>query len=70
MTIASRLEAGGVIINWSSALRAENVPFGGIKMSGHGREALHDTLIDMTEQKAIIIHDAFPAAPGPERADS
>jgi hypothetical protein len=29
-------------------------------MSGHGREALHDTLIDMTEQKAIIIHNAFP----------
>ncbi|MGA2546535.1 MAG: aldehyde dehydrogenase family protein [Rectinemataceae bacterium] len=70
MTIASRLEAGGVIINWSSALRAENVPFGGIKMSGHGREALHDTLIDMTEQKAIVIHNAFPEAPSPERTDA
>jgi acyl-CoA reductase-like NAD-dependent aldehyde dehydrogenase len=70
MTIASRLEAGGVIINWSSALRAENVPFGGIKQSGHGREALHDTLIDMTEQKAIVIHDAFPPAPSQEAIDS
>ena len=59
MTIARRLEAGAVIINWSSAFRAENVPFGGTKMSGHGREALHETLIDMTEQKAIIIHNAF-----------
>lgn len=66
MTIASRLEAGGVIINWSSALRAEHVPFGGVKLSGHGREALHDTLADMTEQKAIIIHNAFP--PGAEQA--
>jgi acyl-CoA reductase-like NAD-dependent aldehyde dehydrogenase len=68
MTIASRLDAGGVIINWSSAFRAENVPFGGTKMSGHGREALHDTLTDMTEQKAIIIHNAFP--PVKEREES
>ena len=70
MTIARRLEAGGVIINWSSAFRAENVPFGGTKMSGHGREALHDTLIDMTEQKAIIIHNAFAPVPGQEREHS
>ena len=70
MTIARLLSAGGVIINWSSAFRAENVPFGGTKMSGHGREALHDTLIDMTEQKAIIIHNAFPPVPGQEREDS
>jgi len=62
MTIARQLEAGGIIINWSSALRAENVPFGGIKLSGHGREALHDTLTGMTEEKAIIIHNAFPQA--------
>jgi acyl-CoA reductase-like NAD-dependent aldehyde dehydrogenase len=60
LTVAQRLEAGSVIINWSTALRAENVPFGGTKMSGHGREALHDTLADMTEQKAVIIHNAFP----------
>jgi acyl-CoA reductase-like NAD-dependent aldehyde dehydrogenase len=63
LTMASRLEAGSVIVNWSTALRSENVPFGGIKMSGHGREALHDTLMDMTEQKAIVIHNAFPAEP-------
>ncbi|UCC64219.1 MAG: aldehyde dehydrogenase family protein, partial [Anaerolineae bacterium] len=37
LDIAYRLEAGGVIINWSSALRVESLPFGGIKMSGHGR---------------------------------
>lgn len=57
--IAYRLEAGGVIINWSSAIRVESLPFGGIKMSGHGREGLHDTLDEMTEQKVILIHDAL-----------
>ena len=57
--IAYQLEAGGVIINWSSALRVESLPFGGIKMSGHGREGLYDTLDEMTEQKVILVHDAL-----------
>jgi acyl-CoA reductase-like NAD-dependent aldehyde dehydrogenase len=59
MTIAHRLEAGGVIVNWSSALRVETLPFGGVKMSGNGREGIHDTLMEMTEQKIIILHDAL-----------
>ncbi len=58
--IAYRLEAGGVIVNWSSALRVETLPFGGIKMSGHGREGVHDTLEEMTDQKTIVVHNAFP----------
>jgi acyl-CoA reductase-like NAD-dependent aldehyde dehydrogenase len=57
--IAYRLEAGGVIINWSSALRVESLPFGGVKMSGLGREGLLDTLDEMTEQKIIIVHNAL-----------
>jgi len=63
LSIARQLEVGGVIVNWSSALRSENLPFGGTKMSGYGREGLHDTLEEMTEQKVILFHDAFPAAP-------
>ncbi len=59
LDIAYKLESGAVIINWSSALRVESLPFGGIKMSGHGREGLHDTLNEMTEQKVILVHDAL-----------
>ncbi len=59
--IAYRLQAGGVIINWSSALRVESLPFGGVKLSGYGREGLHDTLEEMTYQKAIVVHNAFAA---------
>ncbi len=62
LDIAYRLEAGGVIINWSSALRVETLPFGGIKMSGHGREGVHDTLEEMTDQKTVVVHNAFPPA--------
>ncbi|OGT27844.1 MAG: succinate-semialdehyde dehydrogenase [Gammaproteobacteria bacterium RBG_16_66_13] len=60
--VAYRLQAGGVIVNWSSAMRVETLPFGGVKMSGHGREGIHDTLEEMTDQKTIIVHNAFPAA--------
>jgi lactaldehyde dehydrogenase len=62
--IAYRLEAGAVIVNWSTALRVETLPFGGIKMSGHGREGVHDTLNEMTEQKTIVVHNAFSPESG------
>lgn len=59
LDIAHKLEVGGVIVNWSSAVRVESLPFGGVKLSGHGREGLHDTLKDMTEQKTILVHNAL-----------
>ena len=70
LDIAYRLEAGGVIVNWSSALRAENLPFGGMKMSGYGREGLHDTLYEMTEQKVILFHNALSVHDDGTRAGS
>ena len=59
LDIAYKLDVGGVIVNWSSAVRLENLPFGGVKMSGHGRESIHDTLNEMTEQKTILMYDAL-----------
>jgi acyl-CoA reductase-like NAD-dependent aldehyde dehydrogenase len=64
LDVAHRLEVGGVIVNWSSAVRVESLPFGGVKMTGHGREGLHDTLNDMTEQKTIIVFDAISTFAG------
>lgn len=59
MRIAYGLEVGGVIVNWGSAVRSELLPFGGLKLTGHGRESVHDTMLSMTEQKVILLHDAL-----------
>lgn len=59
LDIAHQLDVGGVIVNWSTAVRAENLPFGGVKMTGHGREGIHDTLDDMTETKTVLLYDAL-----------
>jgi lactaldehyde dehydrogenase len=57
--LARRAQAGGVIVNGSTALRSENLPFGGVKLTGGTREGLHDTLLDMTEEKTIVVMDAW-----------
>jgi acyl-CoA reductase-like NAD-dependent aldehyde dehydrogenase len=58
-SIARRLEVGGVIVNGSTALRSEHLPFGGPKNTGGSRESLHDTLLAMTEEKTIIVMEAL-----------
>ncbi len=67
LDMAYRLDVGGVIVNWSSAVRVENLPFGGVKMSGHGRESIHDTLLEMTEQKTVILYNALSVFDGARR---
>ncbi|MET7393864.1 aldehyde dehydrogenase family protein [Dactylosporangium sp. NPDC005572] len=59
LSIARRLDVGGVIINGSTALRAENLPFGGTKDTGGYREGIHDTVLDFTRQKTVVVMDAF-----------
>jgi len=57
--VAHQLEAGGVMINASSAFRPGNVPFGGVKQSGLGRESIVETVLDMTELKTIVVNEAL-----------
>lgn len=51
--LASRLKVGSVIINDTTRLRWDNLPFGGPKKSGIGREGVRDTMQEMTESKLI-----------------
>lgn len=58
-SIARRLAVGGVIINGSTALRSEHLSFGGPKNTGGSRESLHDTLLEMTAEKTVIVMEAL-----------
>ena len=52
--IASRIKAGTIMINDTTRLRFDNLPFGGMKKSGIGRESVRDTMIEMSEVKVIV----------------
>jgi aldehyde dehydrogenase (NAD+) len=49
------LEVGGVIINDVSAFRADQMPYGGSKESGFGREGLRFAMEEMTEQRIMVM---------------
>jgi len=48
-------EVGGVIINDIPTFRADNMPYGGVKYSGIGREGPKFAIEDYTEIKAVAI---------------
>jgi acyl-CoA reductase-like NAD-dependent aldehyde dehydrogenase len=49
------LEVGGVIINDMSAFRADQMPYGGSKESGYGREGLRYAMEEMTEPRIMVL---------------
>jgi len=49
------LEVGGVLINQVPTFRVENMPYGGVKDSGFGREGLRYAAEDMTELRSLVI---------------
>ena len=54
LVVAEQLESGGVVINGTDNYRPPVIPFGGVKMSGRGREGLGYTIDEMTREKSII----------------
>lgn len=55
MRFAKALEAGTVGINCTSPTLAHDMPFGGYKQSGSGREGLHFSLDNFLEVKTVLI---------------
>lgn len=49
------LDVGGVIANDYPTLRVDNMPYGGIKESGFGREGVRYAMEEMSERKVLII---------------
>ncbi len=50
------LEVGGVIINDASTFRVDNMPYGGVKQSGFGREGLRYAIEELTEMRLMALH--------------
>ncbi len=49
------IQAGGVVVNDVSAFRADQMPYGGTKDSGTGREGLRWAMEEMTEPKVLVL---------------
>ena len=49
------LEVGGVMVNEVSAFRADQMPYGGSKESGYGREGLRYAMEEMTEPRIMVL---------------
>jgi len=50
------LEVGGVIVNDVPSFRADNMPYGGVKDSGIGREGVRYAMEEMTEPKLLVLN--------------
>ena len=50
-----RLEVGGVLIGDVPSWRVDNMPYGGVKDSGLGREGIRFAMEDMTEIRLLVI---------------
>lgn len=50
------LHTGGVIVNGTSRWRADQMPYGGVKDSGIGREGPKFAIKDMTEERLLVIN--------------
>jgi acyl-CoA reductase-like NAD-dependent aldehyde dehydrogenase len=57
-----RLEVGGVVINDVPSYRVDNMPYGGVKDSGLGREGVRFAMEDMTEIRNLVIRRGAGAA--------
>ncbi len=51
----SELDAGGIVINDMPTLRFDIQPYGGVKLSGVGREGPRFAIEEMTEIKSVIL---------------
>lgn len=49
------LEVGGVVIGDVPSWRVDNMPYGGVKDSGLGREGIRYAMADMTEERLLVI---------------
>ena len=52
------LDVGGIVVNDVSSYRVDNMPYGGVKDSGLGREGIRFAMEDMSEIRNMVIRRA------------
>jgi acyl-CoA reductase-like NAD-dependent aldehyde dehydrogenase len=50
-----RLEVGALIVNDVNTFRVDQMPYGGAKRSGFGREGMRSAIREMTEERLLVI---------------
>jgi acyl-CoA reductase-like NAD-dependent aldehyde dehydrogenase len=51
----AQLDVGGVIIGDVPSFRADQMPYGGVKGSGFGREGVRSAMIDLSEERITVL---------------
>ncbi len=58
MKAFEELEVGGVLINNVPTFRVDNMPYGGLKESGFGREGVRYAMEEMSELKSLLLNQS------------
>ncbi len=56
MRVFKQMEVGGVIVNDIPTFRVDQMPYGGVKGSGTGREGPKYAIEEMTELRLMVIN--------------
>ncbi|WP_298889658.1 aldehyde dehydrogenase family protein [uncultured Serinicoccus sp.] len=55
MRCTREIEAGSVLVNLPPAFRTDNMPYGGVKDSGQGREGVAYAVAELLEERLVLI---------------
>jgi acyl-CoA reductase-like NAD-dependent aldehyde dehydrogenase len=56
MKFAREVQSGNLHVNWGPQWRADQMPYGGLKESGFGKEGPRYAVEEMTELKLVVLH--------------
>ena len=51
----NNIKVGGLIVNFPPTFRVDNMPYGGVKKSGYGREGLKYSYEELSEMKLLVL---------------
>ncbi|MDW8186335.1 MAG: aldehyde dehydrogenase family protein [Anaerolineae bacterium] len=53
------IEVGGLVVNDVPTFRVDHMPYGGVKLSGFGREGVRYAIEEMTELKLMVVNQRY-----------